>query len=277
MLIARIASAVVAIPIIVGVIWLGGPLFFALLVLAAALAARESIALLQPDYRAISELFATGGTLVLVAGATRGAVGVLSALAIVLVANLVAYTLESGRPNGKQSVWPNSFVAAVYAGLPGALLMIERSWSGSFVLVLGGRLAFDFGAIWVLLILTTVWAVDTAAYAVGRLIGRHLLWPAVSPQKTWEGTCAGLLAGAIVSFVWAPDVGISTGAGGALGLILAIAAILGDLAESALKRHAGVKDAGQLIPGHGGILDRIDSLVFSVIVVFLFGTIVGFA
>ena len=113
------------------------------------------------------------------------------------------------------------------------------------------------------MLLATTFATDTGAYAVGRLIGRHLLWPAVSPKKTWEGGLGGLGAGAI-AFVLAtvaldltlPEGGLALGA-----MLLPVAAIAGDLLESALKRQMGVKDMSGLLPGHGDLLDRLDSVL----------------
>ena len=277
MLIARVASSIVAIPIIIALVWLGGPFFTLAVSVVAALAAHEAISLLQPNGSSVQVVLSVTGAFLLVLGAERGVAAILAVLAFFLMSDLIAYTIQSGQPSAVARSGLPSLAAALYAGLPIALLVLERSWSGPFNFVPNNGLRFDFGATWVLLVLTTVWTVDTLAYAVGRIFGRHLLWPAISPKKTWEGTLAGVLFGALVTCAWASAVGQTSAAGFGLGLVIAVAAVAGDLAESALKRQAGVKDAGQLIPGHGGILDRIDGLVFSVIVVFLFGTLVGLA
>ncbi|HVB97440.1 MAG TPA: phosphatidate cytidylyltransferase [Chloroflexota bacterium] len=271
------ASSIVAIPMIIALVWLGGPLFTSAVAVAAALAAYEATMLLEPGAEKVQVSVSVVGAILLVLGAAGGSAGILAALACVLVADLIAFTIQSGQSQTVSSPGLLRVAAVVYAGLPAALLVLERSWSGPADFVPFNGLVFDFGATWVLLTLTSVWAVDTLAYAAGRVFGRHLLWPAISPKKTWEGTVAGVLVGTLVASAWAPTVGRSTAVGIALGICVAIAAVVGDLAESALKRRAGVKDAGQLIPGHGGILDRIDGLVFSVIVVFLFGTLVGLA
>ncbi len=126
----------------------------------------------------------------------------------------------------------------------------------------GARLVF-FAAL-------VIWACDTAAYVVGILIGRKKLIPRISPGKTWAGAIGGAVGGALAG--WGCAVAflpfITPLAGAALGLASAILGQLGDLVESLLKRDAGIKDSAELIPGHGGILDRVDSLLFSVPVIY---------
>ena len=110
-----------------------------------------------------------------------------------------------------------------------------------------------------------VWAADTGAYAFGILFGRHRLWPSVSPKKTWEGLIGGIVATVLVAVLASGPFGIGFGTLEAVvgGLLVGIAAPLGDLFESRLKRVAGVKDSGRLLPGHGGVLDRFDSVFFA--------------
>jgi phosphatidate cytidylyltransferase len=116
---------------------------------------------------------------------------------------------------------------------------------------------------WMLVILVGTWACDTAAFLVGRSWGRHPLAPAVSPAKTVEGAIAGLAAAALVGLVasWAIAQPLARTVG--LGLVVGLGAITGDLVESAFKRKVGAKDSGWIVPGHGGLLDRIDSLLVS--------------
>jgi phosphatidate cytidylyltransferase len=149
------------------------------------------------------------------------------------------------------------------------------------------------GAIWVIYTLLAVWAGDIFAYFVGKSLGRHRMSPEISPKKTWEGAIASILASVIVGALWfqhAPQIstlflrlGLIDPRSGMFGLeqphlwpvmilsgVVNIAAQLGDLVESLIKRGAGVKDSGSILPGHGGMLDRIDAMLFAVPVVWAF-------
>ena len=126
------------------------------------------------------------------------------------------------------------------------------------------------GLYWTVLVFAVAWAADILAYLVGSAVGGPKLWPRFSPNKTWSGFIGGLTAGMIAGAAMAGwlDMGLLNAFwGGVLGLAAALATMGGDLWESALKRRFGVKDAGNLIPGHGGLLDRVDGLMFAVVVV----------
>jgi len=288
-----VATAVVGVPIVVALIWLGGFPLLMIAAIAAGVAGWEAINLLrrrtptQEEMPALprSERAAVGfcansawtllailGAAILVLGATFGPSVEIATLGAILI---IALTLSLFLPNvqPRTADWPEALAASVYAGLPFALFVAMRQWPGDTGLEIVGIGRLGRGASWVLLTLTTVWAVDTAAYAVGRLVGRHPLWPRISPNKTWEGTGAGVLAGAVVCEAWAPLLQFDGLFALVLALALACSAIVGDLVESGLKRAAHVKDPGARLPGHGGLLDRIDSLVFSAIVVFLIGVV----
>jgi CDP-diglyceride synthetase len=117
---------------------------------------------------------------------------------------------------------------------------------------------------WIFMALLPTWAADIAAYLVGSLIGRRKLAPRISPGKTWEGTIGGVVAAALAVWFVGTQIfspGLGTGLLVPLALAIGPAGLLGDLLESALKRAAGVKDSGTIFPGHGGVLDRIDSLL----------------
>jgi phosphatidate cytidylyltransferase len=130
---------------------------------------------------------------------------------------------------------------------------------------------FPYGGKWILFTLTIVWFGDTGAYFVGKSIGKHKLSPVVSPNKTWEGSFGGIIASLIAGYLatlYIPTLAIKV----ALPLAMVAGAFgqIGDLAESLLKRSYGVKDSGSIIPGHGGILDRIDSILFAAPLVFMY-------
>jgi phosphatidate cytidylyltransferase len=122
------------------------------------------------------------------------------------------------------------------------------------------------GMWWVLLGLALTWMNDSAAYFVGVTFGRHKLWPRLSPKKTWEGTIAGWGTAAVVGALWIVftplNATYSPSIGAVVGLIAGILALFGDLSISTIKRQVGVKDTGHIFPGHGGVLDRLDSILF---------------
>jgi phosphatidate cytidylyltransferase len=117
---------------------------------------------------------------------------------------------------------------------------------------------------WTLLILAAVWLNDSSAYVTGRWMGSHPMAPTLSPNKTWEGALAAAAVSTAGTLVAATPLGIPLPAAAVLSAQVAVLAPIGDLTVSYLKRQAGLKDSGQTIPGHGGILDRVDSLMFAV-------------
>ncbi len=138
------------------------------------------------------------------------------------------------------------------------------------------------GAWWVLLALTTIWVADSGAYFAGRAWGKHKLSPRLSPKKTWEGYLAGVITGTLTGAVLGagfpglashPLVGMTAGYGALLGALVSILAPLGDLGESLFKRQAGVKDSGNLLPGHGGAFDRVDSWLWAGLIAYYFVTL----
>lgn len=127
------------------------------------------------------------------------------------------------------------------------------------------------GAEWVITFVVTVAMIDTAGYLVGRKLGRHKLAPGVSPKKTWEGLLASITAGIISAVVFTRVFwGFDWWIGLLLAALLLLAAVFGDLAESLIKRDLGVKDMSSLLPGHGGIMDRMDSILPSALITYLF-------
>lgn len=137
----------------------------------------------------------------------------------------------------------------------------------------------DKGNLWLLTALTMVWAADSGAYFAGRAFGKHKLAPRVSPNKTIEGLLGGMVAGIVVACAFGWLAGLTVAHVPQLVLVSAVAvlaSVLGDLFESLLKRHAGAKDSGAVIPGHGGVLDRIDGVLAALPVFALGKEILGF-
>ncbi|MEA3459404.1 MAG: phosphatidate cytidylyltransferase, partial [Chloroflexota bacterium] len=145
-------------------------------------------------------------------------------------------------------------------------------WVGGFFISLRDAAQ---GMSWLALVFLPTWACDTAAYFVGLSLGRHKLLPRISPGKSWEGTVGGWLAGLALTLLVGRFIGLNLIHSLALGALVGIAAPLGDLAISMMKRQVGVKDSSHLIPGHGGMLDRIDSLLFVVVVVYCYAFWLG--
>jgi len=158
----------------------------------------------------------------------------------------------------RRFAWMSVPVAVGYIGVLGAHFVPLRDLDGD-----GG---------WVFLAILATWSTDTFAYGVGRLIGRRKIAPRISPGKTLEGTAAGLAGGlaSVIVIAEVLDLPMSVGEAALLGALLPAAAVLGDLVESHIKRGAGVKDTSDLVPGHGGFLDRLDSLLFTVPLVYYF-------
>jgi len=156
----------------------------------------------------------------------------------------------------------------VYVGLIGFVLQLAAA--APAVPVDAALHVLSAGQGWILLLVLGVWSFDTGAYLVGRQIGRHKFLTHISPSKSIEGVIGGLVATTVVTAAMVVALGHNPMGGVILGPLLGLAAQAGDLAESMLKRAAGAKDSGTLIPGHGGILDRIDSFLFAGPVVALY-------
>ncbi len=185
---------------------------------------------------------------VAIAGILAGKlVGAWAALAVVTSAALVSGVF------GRLVGWPGAWlsVGVLYVGMGPALLVWMRN-------------AHENGLVFVLFLFACVWAADTAAFFAGRTIGGPRLAPQCSPNKTWAGFVGGVLGAGLVGLVMAVVFELPFLVGAAvLGAVLGVVAQLGDLFESWIKRRAGAKDSGTLIPGHGGVLDRLDGLLFA--------------
>jgi phosphatidate cytidylyltransferase len=292
-MIKRVATAVVLIPLVLLLV-LKAPLYVLAIVAGAAalLAIAEFLKLathyaVQPLGPATYTFVALFFVFVIVASTNRTPLVETTAMlyGLALAAALAPFVfltvamrrtdLASGYPAAAASVF-----AFTYIAIPMALLVAIRQQPA--------------GAIWTIYTLLAVWAGDIFAYFVGKSLGRHRMSPEISPKKTWEGAVASILASVIVGTLWiqhAPGissallrVGLIDRRDGMFGLeqpqlwpiillsaVVNIAAQLGDLVESLIKRGAGVKDSGTILPGHGGMLDRIDAMLFAVTVVWAYG------
>ena len=258
----RLLAAAVGVPVVLLAIF-GGVPGVAGIALAAALVAGYELANLSRQ-SGISRVFATAIPLFLVAATAVFALsspagepvqtGVIAASAI--LAGLAVLIVLIAVPRGP-SLSRIGLLAAVYFGV----LMAHAP----------GLARLEDGREWVLIAVLGTFAADTGAYAVGSLFGRHKIAPRISPAKSLEGLAGGMLAsaGAVAALVAIVDPGMAVLAGALLGLAMGAAGAAGDLLESWFKRRADVKESGKLIPGHGGILDRIDSLAPNLAVVYL--------
>ena len=260
---ARVATAAVGIPSLLLIVWLGSPFLTVLVGLAAAVAAVE---------------LCTIGR----AWGDRPNLWLAVAWAIALVG---AGELVSGDSSDATLVYPIVTVAA-------ATLMVSMLWchgsgtrlagigvAAGAALYTGGLLShslllreLDHGFQWLLLVFAATFAADSAAFFVGKAIGRRPLAPTISPNKTWEGAVAGVggaIAATIVAF-YALDIPRQSWEPYVVGAALGVTGQAGDLLISRLKRIGGVDDSGSILPGHGGVLDRLDSIVPNLVVVYYF-------
>lgn len=264
MLVQRLATAAAGIPIILAVVLIGGPLYTAVAAGILALAALEFVHMLDPTSRgrALWRPSPAGGVavtavLAVVIGADNGLdywTGAVVAGAGLAFLCVLAFSTVDEAPLS----WLAIVGAVVYVGFLGSYLVVLRG--------------LDKGEHWVMLAVLGTWVTDTAAYGVGKAIGRNRMAPRISPGKTWEGTIGALIGGlvAVPLLNWPLELPMCTMEAVFLGALLPPVAVLADLGESMLKRGAGVKDTSELVPGHGGFLDRLDSILFTVPLVYYF-------
>lgn len=248
-LVVRVASAAALAPLVLAIAYVGGWAFLTLCALAAAgilwewmhlVAARSDLRLLVPGWTALlAALILTGTGHPATAGAVVGLGAVIGAL--------VAFAAAEGEET--RAAWVAGGV--VYAGI---------GFLGPALLRSDAKLGFQAIAF----VALSVWLTDILAFFVGRALGGPLLWPRVSPNKTWSGAIGGLAGGVAGGIA----VAYASGSGrlvslGVLALALSVLAQVGDLFESAIKRRFGAKDSGRIIPGHGGLMDRLDGFLFA--------------
>ncbi len=291
---ARVGVAAVGAPVVLGALWAGGWLLGGVIALAAAIGAVEFYRMAEArgerPFVVLGTVAAAAFPLLATAWPTVGrfgapAVGTLLALAGWSMAAAIFRRWPEGKPSAAVA---STLTGVIYVGLPLAFVPILRALpeivlgaSGALGEVVGGavqsgwRLAgSDLAPMTamslILLPLLTTWAGDSSAYFVGHAIGRRKLAPEVSPGKTIEGSLGGLagaVGAAVLITVWwiepHPTIELSLPTAAWIGAVIGVATQVGDLAESLLKREAGVKDSGTIFPGHGGMLDRLDALLWA--------------
>ncbi len=276
MLWQRVLTAAIGIPIALLLIYLGGWYLSVLVALLALVGLAEY-------YRLAA---ATGARV-------RPAIGYLIALPITLtpapyalvpmmllvwvwavgeLALMLRYAVRAKRLAGIENIdWRNAtLLGLLYVPLLFGHANLLRALPGDDVSLAGLAVRIPFGAGVLALVVIACWATDIAAYFVGKAIGRHKLCPKISPGKTVEGAAAGMVAAVLVAATMGRWLGLPLVDGVLLGAILGVAGQLGDLFMSSLKRKAGVKDSGAILPGHGGVLDRFDSLLFNAPIAFYY-------
>ena len=244
----RVASAVVMVPAALAAAWFGGWPYLVLIAIAVALLALEWGGMSAPVAPTRVSAAVTAAVLLMIFVGYRGhfelAWGAVAAGAV--AAAFIARGVAE-RP-------ADAAFGVIYIA-PAALCLV---WLRST----------DQGHWWMLMLFAATWAADIGAFAVGTVLKGPKLWPRFSPNKTWSGFVGGLAAATAVGTLMAalPAFELNLVAAAIIGLAVGLATMAGDLWESAIKRRFGVKDSGDLIPGHGGLLDRVDGLMFAVVV-----------
>jgi len=287
---ARVASGVVLVGVVLAAIFLKGLLLMALVALAAVLGSHELYTIARragynpwyPAGVALALLLAMRGYL----GGSEMLSGVVytgpsSGVELLVVAWVLLFTIarqvrtasvasDALPASGARMGWADFGVTLGGAIYTGGLL----GYAPLLAALPGGGGQAD-GTAWMLLVLVGTAACDTGAYFMGSLFGRRKLIPRISAAKTWEGLVGGVLGAVVAAVALSGLLKLSVLAAVLLGLALCAAAVSGDLVESLIKRAVGVKDSGSIIPGHGGVLDRIDSILFVLVTVYWFVTVNG--
>jgi len=265
MLRKRVVTALWALPLLIAVVWFDKPLpwFTVFIAIWGLLAAYEFYRLVGVSGIHSLTVFGLFFTLLIIISPhcpSPLAAPLVVTLAVVLP--LIWLVLRQ-RAEGAFTGWAWMVAGFLYVG-----------WMLSFLV----DLRLEAGRNWLLFAFFTTFGSDSAAYFIGRVLGRHRLASRISPHKSWEGAIGGMMGAAAVSLLFTLStplhIALSIGQGVVLALLVSIFGQIGDLAESLLKRNTGVKESGTAFPGHGGFLDRMDSVVFAGVVVYLYYTFV---
>ena len=266
----RARSAAILVPPLLVALWLGGGWVTLVVGIAVVIAGVEAFRLLTAAGHASMPTLGVGVAVIVALGDSVSPVPGGSGLLLAALAIVVVGSGALSRPDPREglSVFATTTFAALYVGLLG---FVARLGAAGAPVDANAPLGWlGPGRAWILALLLCVWAYDTAAYFTGRRIGRRPFMQNISPSKTVEGVVGGAVAAALVGAVVVALLGRSPIAGLVLGLAIGFAAQAGDLAESMLKRAAAAKESGTLIPGHGGMLDRVDSFLFAAPVAYFY-------
>jgi phosphatidate cytidylyltransferase len=246
---SRIVVAVALLPAVLGLVWLGGWWVVALGAVAGTIALHEYFGMIR-ELRPVALAGFVGLALTLLGVQLGGIEWMLAGFLATLALAFGLYLVSRTRTSATVAIG-STILGAAWIGLGIGYLILLRGLP-------------EHGQLAAFTVILAVFAADTMAYFTGRLVGRHRMAPALSPGKTWEGFVAGTATAVFVAFVALYRTGFVDGWRSiALGFVIALTAALGDLFESALKRDMHVKDSGSLLAGHGGMLDRIDALLFA--------------
>jgi phosphatidate cytidylyltransferase len=266
----RATTAAVLVPILVAILLLGLPYVAAAVAVAVALGAHEVFRLLRAA--GYGSFPALGAVLALVVVLDAAVPSILDGSGLLLgaIGLMLAAVASFSRPDPREGLatWIATTFGAIYVSL--LSFVVRLGHAAPPVPTDAPLAALGDGRGWILLLVLGVWAYDTGAYLVGRRFGRARFLSHISPSKTYAGLVGGILATTAVVAVSLWALGAAPAHALVLGPLTALSAQAGDLAESVLKRAAAMKDSGSLIPGHGGMLDRIDSFLFAAPVVTLY-------
>ena len=246
----RVASGVVMVVVGFGALWIGGVVFYVFVALLCAAMVWELVRMLAPEKHQTA--FQLGGL-----------AGVAVLLSVFLPIWFVLPILLAPALVGFSQMPQNRALFMVFATvvlLAGFGLISVRD---------------DLGLVWMLWLVLVVVITDISGYFAGRMIGGPKFWPRFSPKKTWSGTAAGWVGAGVIGLVFAQITGAGVGLI-AISVAVSFASQMGDIAESAIKRKVGIKDSSNLIPGHGGLLDRFDGMLGAAVFLLVFGQFIGF-
>ncbi len=266
----RATSAAILVPVLLLVLAVGGMVLAAAVAVVTVFAAREVFRLLADATFPTLPLLGTLLALTVVLDATFPGVLEGSGLLLMAVGIVLIAVAAFARANPREGIatWMATVFGALYVGLLAFVVRLGHAAptvpDGAPLEVLGAERG------WILVLLLAVWSYDTGAFFIGRRFGRQQFLTHISPSKTYAGLVGGVVAATVVVGVLLWGLGQSPIHALLLGPLVALAAQAGDLAESMLKRAAGAKDSGTLIPGHGGMLDRVDSFLFAAPVMTLY-------